>query len=348
MGGMLTKQWFFSAKVFTTLILIIFPVCYLIMSIFAPLSLPFRIMPFPDIGIVMPIPIPIAIPPIPLLVVLLAFAVYPALYPTPKFFKKRGFENVLIEYYYIKKILFFAIIIMIVLLPMNIILLNRTDEFVNNDETTKDLTDQMSARADILIQTGKPPEEISKDKEIMIMNQRLESIISQNIPLFQFIGPFYESIFIVLPISISIIVKLVIQHSRKLFKLYLAKACIGIVLKEVTNELDKAKYFMTGLMWYSRFLKRIINLEINNIDTFFESVLTKAPFNNNPTLESIGKTFEKSDEFAPLRFLSTILPEENILSRETLTTKIKESSELIIPIVTTLVTLITSFFIKPL
>ena len=56
------------------------------------------------------------VPPIPLLLTLLVFAFIPAIYPTPKFFKKRGFVNVIIEYQYLKKILYISIFILITLI----------------------------------------------------------------------------------------------------------------------------------------------------------------------------------------------------------------------------------------
>jgi hypothetical protein len=72
---------------------------------------------------------------------------------------------------------------------------------------------------------------------------------------------------------------------------------------------------------------------------------------NSKTLFSLANTFEDKNEFTALRYLRTVLPlgeGEKMLTREAFATKVKESSELIIPIVTTLITLITTFFIKPL
>ena len=60
----------------------------------------------------------IVIPPIPIMVILFLFSVYPALYPTEKFFKKRGSVNVVIEYQYIRKILFVFLISLIVTIVM--------------------------------------------------------------------------------------------------------------------------------------------------------------------------------------------------------------------------------------
>jgi hypothetical protein len=93
------------------------------------------------------------------------------------------------------------------------------------------------------------------------------------------------------------------------------------------------------------------NLQINNIDTVCENVLIGSPSDNNETLLSIAKSFEDEKVFGPLRIISTVLPNavgEKILTKEPLRTRIQESSDLIIPIVTTIINLITTFFIKPL
>jgi hypothetical protein len=193
----------------------------------------------------------------------------------------------------------------------------------------------------------------NNDSEFRLLIEKQElrvfQILNPIFPYYQLIGPLYESIFFILPISISIIVKLLIEHSRHLFKLYFARACFGIVLKQSSDEIIKAKYFITGLLWYNRFLKHTINLKINNIDTISEKILIKSSLDNNETLISLAKSFEQIDGFEPLRHISAIFPyaeTEKILTKESLTTRIQESSDLIIPIVTTIITVITTFFFK--
>jgi hypothetical protein len=159
---------------------------------------------------------------------------------------------------------------------------------------------------------GISPEELSKklgdmienDAEFRIVSEKLGLLMQQQLTSFPFIkmiSPLYDSILFILPISISTIVKHFIEHSRKLFKLYFAKVFFKIVLKESSDEIDKAKYFMTGLIWYNRFLKNTINLHINNIDIICEKVLIKSPLDNNRSLLSIAKSFANKDGFEPLR-----------------------------------------------
>ena len=450
------KQWLFSGKVFTSLILIIFPILYAILSLFYDFSLPFieneYLMDIPS-------PYPIVIPPIPLLIVLLIFALYPALYYTPIFFKKRGFENIILEYGYTKKILLYSIIILIGLLSTFLLLLNnsnaigktfvisdpekdfkpiieRTKKEIMNEKrmienttrmienTTRmiefytksmeDIKNTLTSIEDIknkstienditingsflsmlkenlqqrylLLQKKSVELELVLQKEYVELEdnqkeylirqeilkneldfskmklqqlemklQQLENryyeLLSSIYPNYQLILTLYNNLFFILPIPISIIIRLSILNSKKYFKLFFAKGCFKIVLKETSDEIDKAKYFLRGLTWYNKFLEKTINLKINNIDIIYEKILIKSPLDNNDIILSISNSFEDKDEFAPLRHISTIFPNlqgEKILTKETLRIKIRESSDLIIPIVTTVIAIITTFFFKP-
>ena len=271
-----------------------------------------------------------------------------------------------VEYHYMKKILFSTIIILIIFLSLYFILINQTSnisqEITKNDKTIKYLNQQYENKINLINFTGKSQKEIEdevnnlsiSDTDPRKINTVLTSLMTQQLnsifPFYQLINPLYDSFLFILPISISIIIKHFIEHSRKLFKLYLAKGCFRIV-KKSSDEIDKAKYFMIGLIWYNKFLKHTFNLQINNIDTIFEMVFIKSPLDTHKTLLSISKSFENEKGFDPLRHLTTVLPNaegEKILTKQSLRTRIQESSDLIIPIVTTIVTLITTFFIKPL
>ena len=79
-------------------------------------------------------------------------------------------------------------------------------------------------------------------------------------------------------------------------------------------------------------------------------MLIKSSLDNNKILLSTGNSFEHQDEFEPLRHLSLIFPDsqkENLLTKESFRTKIQDSSDLMIPIITTIITIVTTFFFKP-
>jgi hypothetical protein len=122
---------------------------------------------------------------VPLMLVLLAFAFYPAIYPTKIFFKKRGEENVVIEYQYLKKILYISLSILIALIVVQ-------RYFI-------DISSFLAIRPD------------------------LSSRITMAIYM-------YYLLFLILPIPLSIIIKLLLEHARKEFRFYYAKGCFRKIL----------------------------------------------------------------------------------------------------------------------
>jgi hypothetical protein len=62
----------------------------------------------------------------------------------------------------------------------------------------------------------------------------------------------------------------------------------------------------------------------------------------------MSESFDSEDEFEPLRYLSVFFPDtkkERILTKESIRTRIQESSDLLIPIITVTITIITTFFL---
>ena len=388
------KDWFFSGKVFTSLILIFFPMLYAFFFILSSPTLSsfdWQLEQFLYPIVISDQPIsnqssypPLVFPPIPLLIVLLVFALYPASFSTPRFFEKRGFENVVIEYQYMKTILFISIILLITFLPLFLIIeyFRPIINDIENDKTIKDLQQKIETKLDSTNITVKLDKELQKElktwqkndnninktKELRSLVQELNSSIysiDNNIGIIEVFKPeiqkfhsllsfgtltniLYFSLFFILPIPFFIIIKLLLEHSRKLLKLYLAKGCFKIVLEETSDEIDKARYFMRGLIWYNKFLNKTISLHINNVDYICEKVF-KSPLYNNIILLSIAKSFCSKDGFKPLRRILTIFAntqEEKILTKGSLRTQIQESSDLIIPIITTLILIITTFFLQ--
>ena len=252
-------------------------------------------------------------PPVLLVLILLVFAVFPAIYPTPKFFKKRGFENVIIEYRHLKKILYISIAILGALLISYYYLTFYL--YYSGFKRTFDWTTEQGRF------------------EILLADMRL------NINILLFMIPI---------VPVSIIIKLLLEHARKEFRLYYAKGCFKIVSKKDTHELDKLVYFKIGLIWYNKFLKKNINLHINDILKIYSKIITHSPLDENKALTSISESFDSEDCLKPLRYLSAFIPDTeagHVLTRDSITATIKGSSDLLIPIITIIITIITTFIL---
>ena len=389
------KEWLWSAKILTTIVWILLPIGYIVFI---------RILDIPSITyvayghgtlldkflgpIVFHLPngvgnllniYMIYIPPIPLMTVLLVFSVYPAIYPTEKFFKNRGNANAVTEYQYIKKILFTFIIAEIIMIIALYSFISYTREDANNllaqqenlnttlynlNTTRYNLGAQQenlnTTLYNLLAQQENPTATLSQMSNVaqqssnvtqQINNtlQQMGNINEQQGLYINTINSLYVIIFALPAVLIFILLKLLLEHARQHFRFYYSQACFEII-KITRSETDKASYTIMGLEWYNKFVKRVTKGGID-IETIYSKILSLAQLSNNILLDTIVETFHNGDELKPMRHMLILLSywkEGATLIKESLRTKIKESSDLLIPIVGVIITILSSFFLpKP-
>ena len=156
-------------------------------------------------------------------------------------------------------------------------------------------------------------------------------------------------------VPIFILLKLLLEHARKQFRFYYAKVCFELINK-TESETDKAGFLSWGLDWYNKVVKRATKSYVMNMDAIYSMIMSRSPLNmsrsplnNNQILNSIQDSFHDGDELKPLRYMLSLFSngkQENVLVKETLASKIKESSGLLIPIVTVIISIISTFFLK--
>jgi hypothetical protein len=155
-----------------------------------------------------------------------------------------------------------------------------------------------------------------------------------------------EIVFALPAVPILILLKLLLQHARKQFRFYYAKSCFKI-MNEKKSEADKAEYFRLGLGWYNKFVKRITS-NVFDIETIYSRIISNSQLSNNILIDTLSDTFKDKDELKPMRHMLTLLSywkEGPALVKESLRTKIRESRDLLIPIVTVVIAIITTFFL---
>jgi hypothetical protein len=344
------KERLWSAKVLTTIVWIFFPLSYIaiiiilnelypsmfdihsvhyISPIFAPLELKgvLRIGFFSTLYI----------PPILYMIVLFLFSVYPAIYSTKKFFKKRGNANAIIEYQFIRKILFALLITEIVITVVTYV-----------------LSDQLeSLRAEIEDKLAKLAKLDKSESFAMRQEQEVHTLIVK----FGFTRSYVQSLLIaasMLPAAaIFILIKLLLEYARNQFRFYYAKTCFEILIK-TGSEADKAEYLFRGLDWYNKFIKRVTRSGID-IETIYSKIISNSPLSNNILLSTIMESFPKVDELKsidelkPMRQMLGLLScwkEGDFLAKESLINQLRELSGLLIPIVTVIITIISTFLLQ--
>ncbi len=158
----------------------------------------------------------------------------------------------------------------------------------------------------------------------------------------------YDIAFMLPAVPIFILVKLLLEHARKQFRFNFAKVCFKII-DETKSETDKAEHLILGLDWYNKFVKRVTKSGID-VETIYSKIISHSQLSNNILLNIITDSFNDRDELKPMRQMLSLLSswkEGATLLKESLRTKIRESSDLLIPIVSVIITVIATFFVNP-
>ncbi|MGA7898447.1 MAG: hypothetical protein WCA39_06245 [Nitrososphaeraceae archaeon] len=125
---------------------------------------------------------------------------------------------------------------------------------------------------------------------------------------------------------IFILLELLLEHARKQFKFYYAKTCFETI-NNAKREPDKAGFLSWGLEWYNKVVKGSTKFYVMNTEAIYSKIMSHSPLNNCQILNSILDSFHDGDEFKPLRYMLSLLPDgkqENVLVIEPLGVKIRE------------------------
>jgi hypothetical protein len=101
------------------------------------------------------------------------------------------------------------------------------------------------------------------------------------------------------------IIWMIIFTARKELHYYIAKELFQTAAQEKESS-KKAEYLVKGTKLYDKYLRRTINLEINNTEKIYSKVLADSNENRNKSIQKISESFGSSDKIAPINFLSEL------------------------------------------
>lgn len=150
-------------------------------------------------------------------------------------------------------------------------------------------------------------------------------------------------------IVFSGLLKIIFALIRKKFRLYFAKGCF-LIMSNKKDEVENMNYFMKGLDSYNSYLRRNLQLQINDLKSIYSKIMTASPQEKKDLMVKISKSFIDDnleiDALSPLRELQRGMLQtpisEQFLSKQPLFDKIKDLSVLgatIIPLVISIVEL---------
>jgi len=99
----------------------------------------------------------------------------------------------------------------------------------------------------------------------------------------------------------SALLKIALLLANKNFGFYLAKASFNLSSKKVCSEVDKApQYFLKGLSFYNRYLKRNLGFQINHPEDIWFNIMVKSE-DSNKEIDLVYQAFESSDKLHPIK-----------------------------------------------
>ncbi len=314
------KLWYFSGKTFATIVLLIFPTLVLASQIaFEEIKVYFikgledgtLTNQYVDSNIYIYYII-IYFQYGVFLITLVIFPPFPAPHSTEKYFKIRGFENAVIEYEFVRHILLVALVMLIIILAFTIIL-----PFVYS--------------------LFPPPLNTILNPEIIN-----KPVVGQEILPLHVI---YYLRFYLFIIVLGAFLKLLFAVAKPEFRLYFAKGCFKII-KRKQNEADRMKYLIKGINSYNKYIKRWMNLQMSELTKVYSKISSASQDERGKIIDTLSASFDKgSDNLEPMKILLPFskLTEEEFLVEQRVREKIKDLYTLLLPVLTIVVTLITTY-----
>ena len=197
------------------------------------------------------------------------YGIYPALNKTEKFYRKRGYVNVVLEYGFVKKFLFVTI-------PL-VIIFNIFSDF-------NPFLDLIFSENSYEATEAYPPN------------------FSRNLHF----GFLWMGIKIILTyVTIAALIRIITQIAKKDYRFYFAKAYCQII-SEKRNNFEKIEYLFPLINSYNKYLQRNLKVEINNIKKIYSIILYKDINQQWEIIKSICTTLD-GDRLKLAQYLSSLL-----------------------------------------
>jgi hypothetical protein len=246
------------------------------------------------------------------LITLLVFPPFPAPHSTERYFKIRGFENAVIEYEFVRDILLVALVLLIIILAFTIAL-----PFIHS--------------------YFPPPLNMILDPAILNVPTAGQEILPLHL--------IYYLRFYLFIIVLGAFLKLLFAIAKPEFRLYFAKGCFKIIVKK-QNEADKMKYLIKGINSYNKYIKRWMNLQMSELTKIYSKISSSSQDERAEIIESLSSSIDQgSDNLETMKILLSLskLTEEQFLVEQPVREKIKDLYTLLLPLLTIVVTLITTY-----
>jgi hypothetical protein len=241
------------------------------------------------------------------------YGLHPAFIKTEKFFSKRGYDKVVLEYEFVKKLFLFIIIlltIVLIILNSNWFYQKNTLTLNNNSLNNNTLNNNTFTILDML------REKPSLNPSLIVFSTILTYI------------------------AIAAFLRIILQNLKREFRFYFAKGCCKVISANNDN-LEKIKYLFLLLSSYNKYLQRNLKIEINDIKKIYSIILSKETNQQSEIIESICASLE-GDKLKLARYLSTIqnIPDSEFYIKVSLFEQLKPIGAFLAAVITIIISMI--------
>jgi hypothetical protein len=267
---------------------------------------------------------------IPVLIIFIAswiYGLHPAFIRTEKFFSKRGYDNVVLEYEFVKKLLFVIVIllaIVLIILYSNLFYQNNT--LTNNTSTNNTLTNNNLTVSNML------REKPSLNPSLIVFDMlREKPSLNPSLIVFSTILTY---------IAIAAILRIATQNLKREFRFYFAKGCCKIMSNK-NDKVEKIKYLFLLLSSYNKYLQRNLKIEINDIKKIYSIILSRETNQQIEIIESICVSLEGDKlKLARYLFLLQNIPDSEFYIKVSLFEQLKPIGAFLGAIITIIISII--------
>jgi hypothetical protein len=309
-------MWITSSRVLPVIMLVVIPFSATILAVILNNSVPYILTEVIE-GFSYPVSY--------IYLISISSVVY-ALYPIRlRNIERRGFLNLLIEHAYIKKILYFEISMLIV---CTVITFLGSRYFLNLYPNDRFVIES-------LLLLGAPFDGYSIFVIAPSYGPPLNDVGGEYIWAYLVFGLLANFVFSV----IAGIIWMILVSFRKL-EYNFAKTLFQTATQEESS--NKAEYLVKGIKIYDKYLRRRLNLEINNAKKIYSKILSDPNLDKNESIRMISESFNGKDKFQPIKVLSQIAyvedDKDTFLVDESIGKKIKDMAIFFVTIIPVAIT----------
>jgi hypothetical protein len=222
--------------------------------------------------------------------------------------KRRGFTDLITEYKYIKNILYAEVPILIVVTIIIVAQFTVPSFGLNNLIRTIVWGEDFPFCQKVMTtNTADLFEQLRPENQTKVLGAIAECIDDVDILIRVGINLAFliNGLMVNLGLSVTAgIIYVILIATKKDIRYHMAKACFEAIPRQ-KNQTNKVNYFIMGVKFYDKYLRRALNIQINDVKKIYSKIISDP---NAEAMDSIMASFDNDeDKLRPVKFFTKML-----------------------------------------